>query len=76
MPTSPEFGWPGAMKRRTAAAYFDMSEAAFEREIVAGWLPASFMLSGRAHWSKAPIDRCLDSHLGAADEMPEYRRKA
>lgn len=74
---SSAFGWPAAMKRKTAAAYLDMSEAAFEREIIAGRLPAGFMFGGREHWHKAAIDKALDRITGGdADEVPEYRRRA
>jgi len=39
--------WPRMLKRDKAAAYCDLSVAAFEREIVAGRLPAGVMLGGR-----------------------------
>jgi hypothetical protein len=39
--------WPAMMKRKTAAAYCDMSEAAFEREILAGRLPGGVTFGGR-----------------------------
>lgn len=66
--------WPAMMKLRTAAAYLDMSEAAFLREIVAGRLPAGIMLGGREHWRKDAIDAAL-VHLSGEDRVPEYRRK-
>ncbi|MFT4055206.1 MAG: helix-turn-helix domain-containing protein [Novosphingobium sp.] len=68
--------WPAAMKRKTAAAYLDMSEAAFEREIIAGRMPAGFIFGGREHWHKAAIDRCLERITGGYDDMPDYRRDA
>jgi hypothetical protein len=36
--------WPGAMKRSTAVAYLDVSDAGFKREIAAGYLPEGFIL--------------------------------
>lgn len=51
--------WPAAMKRATAAAYCDLSEAAFEREVVAGRLPTAVLLGGREHWRRDAIDRAL-----------------
>lgn len=66
--------WPGMMRRKTAAAYCDMSEAAFEREIVAGRLPAGIMFGGREHWRKEAIDAAFDRLTGSSDE-PEYLRK-
>lgn len=70
--------WPGMMRRKTAAAYCDMSEAAFEREIVAGRLPAGIMFGGREHWRKDAIDAAFDRLAGATDEpgyLKEWREK-
>ena len=66
--------WPAMMKRKTAAAYLDMSEAAFEREILAGRLPAGILLGGRTHWHKEALDRALARIAGEAD-IPDYRRE-
>jgi len=49
--------WPRMLKRKTAAQYCDLSEAAFEKEVIAGRLPAPVMLGGREHWCK-PDDQC------------------
>lgn len=49
--------WPAAMTRKTLAAYLDISEAAIEREIVAGRLPHGFVLGNRTHWSRADGNR-------------------
>lgn len=69
-------GWPEAMRRKTAAAYCDVSEAAFEREVFSGRLPQPFKLGGRDHWRKAAIDSALDFLTGGAvDPEPEYRRE-
>lgn len=67
--------WPQSMKRKTAAAYCDMAEAAFLREVAAGRLPASVMLGGREHWHKPALDAALARIAGEVDDMPEYRRK-
>lgn len=64
-------GWPRMLKRATAAAYCDMSVAAFEREIVAGRLPTPVMLGGREHWCKNALDKALDQLTGAAP-LPDY----
>lgn len=66
--------WPRTMKRKTAAEYCDLSEAAFEREVASGRLPASFSLGGREHWDKAALDAAIARLTGAADE-PDYRRE-
>lgn len=62
------------MKRKTAAEYVDMSEAAFEREIVAGRLPAGIMFGGREHWRKDALDAAIAA-LGGTEDEPEYLRK-
>ena len=68
--------WPRAMKRATAAAYCDMSESAFEREVLAGRLPMPTTLGGRDHWCKNALDKALDVITGAAqDNEPDYRRE-
>lgn len=68
--------WPAMMKRKTAAEYCDMSEAAFEREIIAGRLPASLMFGGREHWRKDALDAAFERLSGGEEELPDYRRKA
>ena len=50
---------PAAMIRRRAAAYCDLSEAEFEREVAAGRLPAPFMVGRSKHWSRAQMDKAL-----------------
>lgn len=39
--------WPAMMKRKTAAEYADLSEAAFVREVAAGRLPPAIIFGGR-----------------------------
>lgn len=66
--------WPATMKRATAAAYCDMSVAAFEREIVAGRLPAGVMFGGREHWRKDAIDAAI-ARLGGDVDQPEFLKE-
>lgn len=66
--------WPAMMKRKTAAEYCDMSESAFEREIIAGRLPAGVMFGGREHWRKEALDGAFARLSGEA--VPDYRRRA
>jgi hypothetical protein len=66
--------WPAMMKRKTAAAYCDMSEAAFEREILAGRLPGGVTFGGREHWHRGALDAALARIAGLAD-IPDYRRE-
>lgn len=67
--------WPQAMKRKTAAEYVDLSEAAFEREVLAGKLPQPILLGGRDHWYREALDRALAHLAGSNEKMPDYRRK-
>lgn len=68
--------WPRSMKRATAAAYCDLSESAFEREVFAGRLPASVKLGGREHWDIKALDKALDKLTGQDDaDVPDYRRE-
>ncbi|MDE1915003.1 MAG: hypothetical protein KGJ57_05040 [Sphingomonadales bacterium] len=62
------------MKRATAAAYLDMSEAAFEREIISGRMPGPVKFGGRDHWKRSAIDACLE-RLTGDDSVPDYRRE-
>lgn len=66
--------WPQSMKRKTAAEYVDLSEAAFEREVAAGRLPAPISLGGRDHWSRDALDAAIRLLAGTEDE-PDYRRE-
>lgn len=56
------------MRRGTAARYCDLSEAEFEREVMAGNLPAPLILGRHEHWSRSQLDRAL---LVLAGEMPD-----
>lgn len=63
--------WPRMLKRQTAAQYCDLSVPSFEREIIAGRLPAGVMLGGREHWCRNALDKALDALTGAGSE-PDY----
>jgi hypothetical protein len=67
--------WPRLMKLATAAAYVDMTPAAFEREIVAGRLPGGFMIGGKEHWDQAALDKAIDALSGGGDPLMESLRK-
>ena len=66
--------WPRLMKRKTAAEYCDLTEQAFEREMLAGRLPAAVQFGGREHWDKAALDVAI-SQLTGEGEVPDYRRE-
>lgn len=66
--------WPAMMKRATAAEYCDMSVPSFEREIVAGRLPAGVMFGGSEHWRKDALDAAI-TRLGGEAEEPDYLRE-
>lgn len=74
-PARPSYGWPQAMKRKTAAAYCEISIAAFEAAIAKGQLPTPFTLGGRDHWHKPALDKGLERLAGGDwTPIPEYRR--
>lgn len=66
--------WPRLMKRKTAAEYCDLSEPAFEREVISGRFPAAIVVGQRDHWDRAALDAAITRLTGGEDE-PEYRRK-
>ena len=63
------------MKRRTAAAYLDLSIAELEREIVSGRLPHPVMLGNSLHWSRAEIDAYVERLTGVESGADDWRSK-
>ena len=59
------------MKRKVAAEYLDLSEAAFEREVASARLPTGRMIGGREHWDKIALDRAIDALMGGGE--PDWR---
>lgn len=59
--------WPAMMLRKTAAAYLDMAEAAFEREVAVGALPMPVRFGGKLHWHREQIDEYLAKLFGGGD---------
>lgn len=57
--------WPRMMKRATAAAFCDLSEAEFEREVAAGRLPMPVKLGNTDHWSHQHLDDAIQRLSGA-----------
>ncbi len=55
--------WPAMMRRRTAAAYLDLTESAFIREVYRGTLPYPVKLGGRESWNKEALDAALATLL-------------
>ena len=66
--------WPRMMKRKTAAEYCDLSESAFEGEVLAGRLPSPVMLGKREHWCQRALDRALAMLTGEQD-LPEWEQE-
>ena len=60
--------WPAMMKRKTAAAYCDLSEAAFEKEVFAGRIHAPVILGGRSHWHRETLDADLKRIAGVGGD--------
>ena len=56
--------WPGAMNRRTAASYCDMTPAQFEREVAENRMPLPTMTAAGERWLKVAIDAALWSLNG------------
>ncbi len=59
--------WPAMMLRKTAAAYLDMPETAFEREVMSGRLPMPVLLGGKERWSRDQIDVYLSNLTDGGD---------
>lgn len=51
--------WPEMMRQRTAAAYLDLSESAFIREVYRTTLPNPVLLGGRQSWSRQELDAAI-----------------
>jgi len=60
--------WPQMMTKKTALAYLDIGETAFDREIAAARLPDGVLFGGRLHWYRDALDKALAVIAG---EMPE-----
>lgn len=67
--------WPGMMKRKTAAAYCDMSIPSFEKEIAAGRLPSGVVFGGCLHWHKEALDKALARIAGELDDEDDIDRE-
>ena len=65
-------GWPSLMRRKTAAAYLDMSVETLERQIIAGKLPTSVLIGRIEYWRKDAIDAAL-ARLDSG--MPDYEQE-
>ncbi len=66
--------WPRLMRRALAAEYCDLSEPAFEREVVAGRLPTPVGLAGQDHWCRVALDQALDRITGRASTSWEQEQ--
>lgn len=66
--------WPRMMKAKTAAEYVDMSEAAFQAEVLSGRLPSPVVLGKRDHWDRMALDRALALLTGEV-ELPEWEEE-
>ena len=66
--------WPRMMKRATAAAFCDLSEAEFDREVAAGRLPIPVKLGRADHWSHQHLVDALAKIEGAVAN--DWRQRA
>lgn len=60
--------WPAMMRRATAAAFCDLSEAEFMREVAAGRLPMSVKLGNSEHWNRAALEDELNHLAGTSSD--------
>lgn len=60
--------------RRNAAAYCDLSESEFEREVAAGNLPLPVKLGKRDHWSRAALDEHIERLAG--ERSDDWRKNS
>lgn len=71
-------GWPMMMQRKTAAAYCDLTEVAFEREVTAGRDLCQRCL-GSNHWHREALDKEIARIAGITTdwrtESPLYAGK-
>ncbi|WP_068089186.1 hypothetical protein [Novosphingobium rosa] len=65
--------WPAMMRRSTAAAYLDLSEVSFTKEIAAGRMPTGIILGGREHWRRDAIDAAINNL--SAPQVPDHIRR-
>jgi predicted DNA-binding transcriptional regulator AlpA len=65
---------PRMMLRGRAAAYCDLTETEFEREVAAGSLPGPCQLGKKPHWDRRDLDEWLD-RMAAGDE-PDWRNRS
>lgn len=72
-------GWPMMMQRKTAAAYCDLTEVAFEREVTAGRISSPVMFGGSNHWHREALDKEIARIAGITTdwrtESPLYAGK-
>jgi len=73
------YGWPMMMQRKTAAAYCDLSEVAFEREVAGGRISSPVMFGGSDHWHREALDKEIARIAGLTtdwrSESPLYAEK-
>lgn len=68
--------WPKMMRRATAAAYLDLTEALFTQEVNAGRLPPPVLFAGKEAWAQVQIDRVLDMITGDSPPASDWRRNS
>ena len=64
--------WPRMMRKSTAAAYLDITDAAFQRAVDSGQLPQPVEFGGTKLWSRPAIDLVCE---GVAGDGPYDWRK-
>lgn len=67
-------GWPAMMRRVTAAAYLDMSEAELERGVISGQIPMPIKIIDRERWSRHHIDEAV--RLATSEVTADWRKSS
>ena len=75
--------WPAAMKRKTAAAYLDLTPDGFDSWVRAGIIPGPIVKREQAgdkvrktrRWHREAIDAALNKHSGIEQYAPDPLRE-
>jgi hypothetical protein len=73
MPRAGAPDWPAMMRRAFAAAYCGLTVPDFEREVIAGRLPAPVSFGGGESWSRRALDEALERITGDGPSAPDWR---
>lgn len=58
--------WPAVLSREQAAAYVNLSPAAFDEAVTRGTYPPGRAFKRRIQWARKALDESIDRHFGTA----------